>query len=85
METGAPPAQGPKGELTRHSKGPMADFTSSMTDENVATRTSEDQSHTEDVCLQAFEDWLNADGSLARDLCVHMPKYAITQKPLAAL
>ena len=47
----------------------MADFNASTPDDNVPTKTSVEQSHTEDVCFEVFEDWLNADGTLARERC----------------
>lgn len=45
----------------------MADFEDDTTDEGLPTRTSVEQQSTEKVCREAFEEWVNADGSIARE------------------
>jgi hypothetical protein len=47
----------------------MADFEDDTTDEGLPTRTSVEQQSTEKVCREAFEEWVNADGSIAREAC----------------
>ena len=45
----------------------MASFSCSTSDEGVPTHTSDLQADTEYACISVFEQWLNADNSLARD------------------
>lgn len=47
--------------------GEMADWEIENDDQGVPTRSSEDQSQTEDVCRDEFEKWLDAGGSLDRE------------------
>lgn len=48
----------------------MADFTLVTSDEELPTRTSVEQDQTELACREVFEDWLDVNGSLARESCV---------------
>ena len=45
----------------------MADWMASTSDEGVETHTSNEQANTEEACRDVFEDWVDADGSLARE------------------
>ena len=45
----------------------MADLSADFDNQGVETRTSNEQEQTEDACRETFEDWLNADGTLARE------------------
>ena len=64
----------------------MADFTLTTEDEGVPTHTSDEQQRTEETCRDAFEQWLNADGSVARDACARgrRPILSLSTAPSAA-